>query len=413
MGFNEDMGDFYGNQISKMASFGACLGAFGASCFMFSLRFLFNDDGNISNFSNHFEMIDEFGNRTMMFKVLALVGLPLGCLLFGVLSDQFGRHSMIQYQLLLKFFCLFYSVIAFSTNILVYTCLFSGFAFESLIFTGFLHIFEISGDSQRIAYTALFFLASSAGIVVGPLFFYFQVDWRAFLVFCMIFCISGVKILNSSKKNTLLPGKNSDLGKERYKNQESLNDIWDVNQKKDFGSFCSFFNRNLKEFGGFVVILANSVMVYCEFNFFGARVIGDQYLDASFTGIVEIFAMVVVIGIGFKYDSNDFITVCIVFSRLLMISTYFFNGNTFFMIISIAVLKFAICLEIYFIYFYFASRVPAEFRGKMFGFCNFLGRTGGFLFCLFLNRKINEFYSVNLVLSIFSFTSLIPLSALN
>ena len=410
------------SKYQKRLSLSLAVGVCACSAYCMNIKFLFNSDPKISSFSNHFEMIDEFGDRTGPFKSLVLAGIPFGLVTFGFLSDMFGRLAIVKYQLLIQVFCLIYSLIAFTTNILVVTNFFSGFVFQSIVATSFVLVYESCGQSLGV-YTSFIVAAGGLGRAFGSIFFYYAVYWRGFLVACLILCLVSLALLENLHESPefIVIKRKIGEGVKLVKDRRRENGLFEFESEVDAGkgfklyswSLLEVFRRNFSIVAGFLLISFNSVAVYSVLNLLGNKTIENEYLDGIISGLIEVFAIVLVNLYGNLFDIYQIFTGCIFVSRVLMIFIWVlseFQPATFLMIYIIKAVNY---IEIYLIYLLIVKAFPSDIRCKVFGFFKVFGCIGGYYFTSILCIMVEGFYLINLILSVFTFSSFISLSLIN
>ena len=397
------------------------LGVFSSSAYYMSLKYMFNNDGEISSFTNHYQLIDEFGDRTIKFKTLALAGVPLGLLLFSFLSDVFGRLTIIKYHILIQIFCILYSLIAFTTNILVFTSFFSGFALQSLILTAFILLYESNCASSKIVYTILILASSSLGLTFSSIFFYFAINWHLFYSICMVLSLISLFLIDrlyESIEFLINIGKVSEgieviksIALENRKTEHD-NQVCDLDKSSEMYSrtFEFIFRKNSAIFVGFLILMLNSYSIYLFLNMMECSAIENEYSNGIAAGLAEFLAVFVLILAKDSLELKQSFAGCIFIGRFLMILIYFLSSYENLLTGMILILRSMNNLEIYLIYFIAAKAFPCDVRCRALGIINALGIAGAYIFSLIIMKNTSGFCFGSLMPTVISFSSLAILS---
>ncbi|OXA64925.1 organic cation transporter protein [Folsomia candida] len=334
-----------------------------------------------------------------------MVGVLVGSIVFGMLSDKLGRRFTIWISTFM--FVFFSPLVALSTNfvsLLIFRfCL--GIASPGVYSTSYVLVVESIGSHRRGLAGSLYSIPYSAGYMILPIIAYFVREWRNLQLTCA--ALSPLMILTwwyleESPRWLLLKGKVAESetlfreiarvnGKElpkdfhalvkkvAYAERESKYEITcDQRCRNCTTAVCKLIHTPVLRFRVFcmsIAFLAIS-LVYYGIAIDPTNLGFDRYLFAFLCGLFEIPAEIIVASLidrsGRKPVFAGFFVTC---GSMIFLSFALPRGSIGDVVLFVAAQLF-ISGNSTLIYLYSAELFPTEIRGYCLGISSMVGRTG-------------------------------------
>jgi len=334
-----------------------------------------------------------------------MIGVLVGSVVFGMISDKFGRRRTI---LIASFMFVFFTpMIALSTNfvtlLLFRFCL--GCASPGVYSTSYVLVIEAIGSRRRGLAGSIFSIPYSIGYMVLPIISYFVREWRNLQLTCA--ALTPLMMITwwyipESPRWLLLQGRVTEAeelfreiarvnGKElpkdfhvlvkkvAYATRESKHEVTCDERCRHFvNAFCKLVHTPTVRFRVFCMAIAFLAisLVYYGIAINPTNLGFDRYLFTFLCGLFEIPAEIAVATLiekrGRRLVFSGFFLIC---GTILLISLALPRGSVIDVIIFVSAQLF-ISGNSTLIYLYSAELFPTEIRGYCLGISSMVGRMG-------------------------------------
>ncbi|XP_063826797.1 organic cation transporter-like protein [Ostrinia nubilalis] len=354
----------------------------------------------VTSITSDFQLICNKKSWASLSQSMLQVGVGAGSLIYGFISDRYGRRVAV----LLALFCnaLFGALSSLSTQLWMFImCRFlSGFALGGTMLCCFVMMIELSGKSFRPYMMGLAEIAYVCGYIILPIIAYFVREWKQLqLVTCAPWFIVVVYywLIPESPRWLITVGKKKEavvvltnIAKRNNRPVENIEAIVDQIEAESIpkdpqqrtGSYADLFKTPKIRMYSILtpLVWTSCTLIYTGINQYIGRLQGNIYLNVllSAAALTPAPVLIVIASLYLKRKISVITCFAITGSALLVFLIIPKNMES-------TILAFAIIGQIggfgaFVLTYLFTSEIfPTIIRNSAMGMCSTFGRIGGFI----------------------------------
>ncbi|CAG4930752.1 unnamed protein product [Colias eurytheme] len=326
------------------------------------------------------------------------VGILFGSILYGYISDRYGRRIAILLALMSQIFFVGTSAIVPQLWMFIVCRLLIGASVGGTLICCYVMLVELSGKSFRPYLTGLNEIAYTLSYILLPLIAYFVRDWRYLqlsISMPWLFVLFYYNFIPESPRWLITKGRKEQaievLTYIAKKNNRPTTNIKHIVEKEllhnnsdqqNNGSYLDLFKTPKMR----VYTLINALIwLCCSHTFFGinqyiGRLDGNIYLNVFLSAIGFVPALFLVVALSLYVSRKMSMVVTFVGTGLVLLVFIFIPSDMKYATLSFAILgQIIIYIAFILIYLYTSEVFPTVLRNSAMGFASMFARIGGFI----------------------------------